>query len=185
MFKGILLLFSLLIGFSDFGLVDIDYQNKRLIAGLKKQGIAGISELQEIHQDVKKQNPVHGKFFSVANGNNQSAVKYVYVGRIYSCRAGGCCSSTNEQVNAGSEYFEYFMFFDASKTVIFIDVFNYQATHGYEVTARGWLKQFVGYSGKDTLIVNKNIDSISGATISVHAITSDVQLKTSLLQSMH
>jgi len=35
------------------------------------------------------------------------------------------------------------------------------------------------------LEVNKNIDAISGATISVFAITNDVQLKTKILKLMN
>jgi len=74
------------------------------------------------------------------------------------------------------------LYFSIQKTVQLVEVYNYQATHGYEITAKGWLKQFVGYSAKDTLLVNKDIDGISGATISVFAITEDVQLKTRLLK---
>ncbi len=44
--------------------------------------------------------------------------------------------------------------------------------------AKGWLKQFTGYDGSDTLEVGKNVDAISGATISVYGITLDVQMKT-------
>jgi len=68
----------------------------------------------------------------------------------------------------------YCIFFDSSKAVRQVEVFNYQATPGYEITAKGWLKQFAGFSGIDSLVVNKNIDGISGATISVYAITADV-----------
>ncbi|WP_234408600.1 FMN-binding protein [Marinilabilia salmonicolor] len=83
-----------------------------------------------------------------------------------------------------SEYFDYFILFDAEKSVQVVKVFNYQATHGYEITSRGWLKQFAGHDGSESLQVNKNIDAISGATISVQAITEDVQRQTSLLQRM-
>ncbi len=58
------------------------------------------------------------------------------------------------------------------------------ATHGQEITARGWLKQFIGYNGSESLKVDKNIDTISGATISVYAITSDIKLITCLLKSL-
>jgi Na+-translocating ferredoxin:NAD+ oxidoreductase RnfG subunit len=101
---------------------------------------------------------------------------------VNSCRAGGCSISGNTPANMDSEYFDYYIFFDSAKTVKQVEVFNYQATHGYEITAKGWLKQFTGFSGKDSLVVNKDIDGISGATISVYAITSDVQEKTRMLK---
>lgn len=65
-----------------------------------------------------------------------------------------------------------------------VKVFNYQATHGQEVSAKGWLKQFIGFDGRKPLTVGKNIDAISGATISAYGITLDVQDKTTLLQEL-
>jgi len=62
-----------------------------------------------------------------------------------------------------------------------VRVFNYQATHGQEVSAKGWLRQFDGYDGSTVLKVGKDIDAISGATISVYGITRDVQERTRLL----
>lgn len=173
-----------MIGLATSGQNDIDYQNKRLNNSLKKNGISGFSQLEEI---AIKSNitDLAGKFFVVANNGEMSKMKFVYVGRVNSCRVGGCCNATNLAENLESEYFEYIIFFDSQKTVQLVEVYNYQATHGYEITAKGWLKQFVGYSAKDTLLVNKDIDGISGATISVFAITEDVQVKTKLLKLMN
>ena len=184
MIKSLILVFGLMVGLAASGQHDIDYQNKRLIGNLKKNGISDISQLVEINSGLITSAESQGKFYSVSKGGEVSQVKYVYVGRVNSCRAGGCCSTGNASVNGESEYFDYFIFFDSTKTVGLIEVYNYQATHGYEITAKGWLKQFVGFSGKDTLLVNKDIDGISGATISVFAITEDVQAKTRLLKTM-
>ena len=183
--KFFLLIFNLLIVLACIGQSEIDYQNKRFINSLKKSGIAGFSQIEEINQILKDHPEILGKFFRVLNGSEISDVKYVFVGRVNSCRAGGCSISGNTPANMESEYFDYCIFFDSAKTVKQVDVFNYQATHGYEITAKGWLKQFAGFSGKDSLEVNKNIDGISGATISVYAITSDVQQKTKMLKAMN
>ena len=173
------LIFTLLIALGCFGRSDIEYQNKRIISSLKKFGIEGFSQLEEISCNSKIQPEVEGKFFR--NKSEVSDVKYVFVGRVNSCRAGGCSISGNPAVNAESEYFDYFIFFDSAKTVKLVEVYNYDATHGYEITSKGWLKQFIGLSDKDTIVVNKDIDGISGATVSVFAITGDVQQKTRLL----
>lgn len=178
--KFLTLIFSLLIAFGCFGRDEIDYQNKRIISNLKKFGITGFSQLEEISFNSKTQPEIQGKFFR--NKSEVSDVKYVFVGRVNSCRSGGCSASGNLQANTESEYFDYFILFDSSKAVKQVEVFNYQATHGYEITAKGWLKQFTGFTEKDTLVVNKDIDGISGATISVFAITGDVQQKTRLLK---
>lgn len=185
MIKTLILIFCITTGLASIGQDEIDYQNKRLLSNLKKNEIFEFSQLQEISCDSKKQAGLNGKFFRVSDIAGKSDVKYVFVGRVNSCRAGGCSISGRTPENVEFEYFDYFIFFDSTKIVSLVEVYNYQATHGYEITAKGWLKQFVGFSDKDTLIVNKDIDGISGATISVFAITSDVQEKTKLLKSIN
>jgi hypothetical protein len=127
----------------------------------------------------------HDKFFVIKSGGNDSDIKgYLHYGRVMTCRS-GVCSMPDEKVSGvDSEYFDYMIFFNPSVMVENIRVFNYQASYGHEITARGWLRQFQGFSGEKSLNVGKNIDAISGATVSVHAITDDVQWKTSLLKKM-
>jgi len=43
------------------------------------------------------------------------------------------------------------------------------------------LNQFIGYSDGDYLLSGKNIDAISGATVSEAGIIADIELQTSLL----
>ena len=185
--KSIVLIFCLLIGLAGFGQSEIEYQNKRLISSLKKNNISDYSLLEEISMAAFSIKPseTNGRFYKVSKNPEKSEVKYVFVGRVNSCRAGCCCNSVNISGNGESEYFDYFIFFDSAKTVRLVEVYNYEATHGYEITAKGWLKQFVGFSGNKTLEVNKNIDGISGATVSVFAITNDVQERTKLLKSIN
>jgi hypothetical protein len=64
-----------------------------------------------------------------------------------------------------------------------IRVYNYEATHGQEITVKGWLNQFLGYDGTANLRVGKEVDAIAGATISVFGLIADVQEKTSLLKN--
>ncbi len=182
MSKIFIQLFLLLSTLTCFSQDDIDYQSRRLTSALKKSGISGFSQLVEMGISQINSFEIKGKFYRVKDNSETSEVKYVFVGRVNSCRSGGCSTSERKPEIADSEYFDYLMFFDSSKKVILVDVFNYQATHGYEITAKGWLKQFIGFTGKDSLLVNKNIDGISGATISVYAITADIQEKTRLLR---
>jgi hypothetical protein len=182
MSRYLIVAFYVILTSASFAGNQIDYQNKRLLNNLKKNDIPDFSKLEEIELAAELFMSNNGKYFEVKS--SESTVKYVFVGRVNSCRAGGCDEGMSDE-SLESEYFDYYIFFDASKTVRFVEVFNYQATHGYEVTAKGWLKQFVGFAGNDTLIVNKNIDGISGATISVHAITLDVQEKTRVLKSIN
>jgi len=120
-----------------------------------------------------------GKFFRIRNA---ITLYYTYIGRVNSCRAGGCTADNDNHSNGDSEYFDYFILFDSDGIVQKVRVFNYRATHGAEITAPGWLNQFTGYDGETGLSAGKDIDAISGATISVAGITSDVEMKTRLLQ---
>jgi hypothetical protein len=127
------------------------------------------------------QDVFNGKFYRVMHGD--TLMGYVYVGRVNSCRKDGCSVSTSATPDVTSEFFDYFALFDHTKKVISVVVYNYEATHGQEITARGWLRQFTGYNGEKELTVGRNVDAISGATISVHGIVDDLMDKTSLLRA--
>lgn len=167
-----------------WGQGEIEYQNRTLKKALSKDGVSDFSHLSELKvaDSLLQKHRIVGKFFEVTA--NAGKYKYIYTGRVNSCRAGGCSTSGETSDTGNGEYFDYFILFDEGKTVQIVKVFNYQATHGYEITARGWLKQFSGHDGSEPLQVNKNVDAISGATISVNAITEDVELKTDLLQRL-
>jgi len=53
-------------------------------------------------------------------------------------------------------------------------VLIYREDYGGEIGSKRWLKQFVGKSLNDELNVGQNIKAISGATISVNAMTTAV-----------
>lgn len=120
----------------------------------------------------------HGKYFLIIDSKDTLNHLYAYIGRVMSCRAGICSNPDSENSEFESEYFDYFIIFNSEKVVESVRVYNYQATHGQEVSSPGWLRQFVGYTGKKSLTVGNEIDAISGATISADAITLDLQLRT-------
>jgi len=166
--------------------VNIDYNPKifdkevEKLWGLK----AFLKQELQVPDSVAGHKGMSGKYFTILGENNIGLNKYAYIGRVNSCRAGGCSISIEPTADMESEYFDYFILFDEHLNVEMVRIYNYQATHGHEVTAKGWLKQFIGYNGTSKLEVGKNIDCISGATISVYAITYDVQIKTLILKSL-
>ena len=162
---------------------DVDYGHKSLIKVLRKAGLEADDILKEITAGATDTVFFQGKFFEI-KPDNEKHYKYVYVGRVNSCRAGGCGAGSPDQVNSASEYFDYFIIYDHNVAVRLVRVFNYQASHGHEVTAKGWLKQFTGYNGTSDLQVDKDVDAISGATVSVYAITDDVVAKTRILNQL-
>ena len=163
-FFSIIIIVLHLVGFSQ---QDVNYQHKKLSKFIKKTYNIDEFSLKEIQND----NQLNGKLFVIKTATDSSSI--VYIGRVNSCRADGC-SIDNNSTNGSFEYFDYIIAFNKCKQIINIKVYNYQATHGQEITAKSWLKQFNYNENKDTFVVNKNIDAISGATISVYAITNDI-----------
>lgn len=104
---------------------------------------------------------------------------YIYVGRVNSCRSGGC---SIESSTVDSEYFDYFFIVDTTGKVLKVKVYNYRATHGHEIMSSGWLRQFIGYDGQEDLVYGKDIQAISGATVSALAINTDIQDEVSYLK---
>jgi Na+-translocating ferredoxin:NAD+ oxidoreductase RnfG subunit len=163
---------------------DIDYQPRLLIKEISSLSGSEAFELNEIllPDSVTGNIETEGKFFSVDCKGGDRMV--VYIGRVQSCRSGGCAGPSRADFEGESEFFDYFILFDTQKKVIAVRIYNYAATHGQEVTVKGWLKQFSGYDGTKSLRAGKEIDSISGATVSVSGLVADVQDKTVLLKNI-
>ena len=66
-----------------------------------------------------------------------------------------------------------------------VDILAYREPYGGEVAYEPWRRQFRGKSAGDSLRVGKEIRSISGATISVHAVTRGVRRMLSDLAAWH
>lgn len=142
-----------------------------------RQDIAGANEIvvSENRQDMSE-----GTFYAISfvSGIGQH---YAYVGRVNTCRAGGCSLGSTANDVLIFEHFEYFILFDATGRVILTGIHNYQASHGQEISSRGWLRQFRGHQAGRALEVGKQVDAIAGATISVYAITDDIAYRTNML----
>ncbi len=65
--------------------------------------------------------------------------------------------------------------FDQSGEIISVRIIKYRESIGGEVESTYWLEQFVGKKTDNEFKVGQEIDAISGATISVHAITNGVK----------
>lgn len=117
------------------------------------------------------QQRIEGNFFTI--NHSDSLIGYAYLGRVYSCRFGGC--TLTSEAEAINEYFDYLIIYNHAFSILKVKVVNYQATHGHGICSKGWLKQFIGYNGDEDLNVGKNIDALSGATVSTNSITFDIE----------
>lgn len=81
------------------------------------------------------------------------------------------------------EYFDYLVAFDPEFIVQEVMVTTYRSSHGAAICQKKWLRQFAGYSGEE-LSLGKDIDSVSGATISAGSMVKDMGRCHSLMQSL-
>ena len=66
-----------------------------------------------------------------------------------------------------------------------VDIIVYREPNGGEVAYEPWRSQFRGKTTTDSLRIGKEIRSISGATISVHAVTAGVKRMLADLTTWH
>lgn len=88
---------------------------------------------------------------------------YVAYTSSFGCRIGGCPGTSNP--NAQSyETFNFIAVYDTDILIKKIEIVNYSGDYGYEICRPKWLAQFAGKNSGFEL--NKNIDGITGATVS-------------------
>lgn len=78
------------------------------------------------------------------------------------------------------DYFDLTVIYDTDLRIKNIEILDYRSDHGYQITNKKWLSQFYGKKGCD-LNYPKDIDAISGATISANSITNKVDQLCGLL----
>lgn len=178
--KKVLFLILLILPFwilqSAFISNDIVFPEKKIqrtISKIWKMQNLDIERIEDIQQ------PENGSFHYLKDNGELQA--YLYIGRVNSCRSGGC-ELNRETLQASFEFFDYFMILDTNSKIKKVKIFNYQATHGHEVMSSGWLRQFTGYDGKSDLKYGKEIEAISGATISAKSLNADIQYVTKILE---
>lgn len=79
--------------------------------------------------------------------------------------------------------FDYVIIYATDLSVKSVMVTTYRSSHGAGICSKGWLKQFRGYQGEE-LRLGKEIDSISGATISATSMVEDMERSHQLMQDL-
>lgn len=105
---------------------------------------------------------------------NDSLYGYYTVNKVNTCRSGGCAVSNGDN-SFQYEYFWYILLMDSNLDIEHVQILEYNATYGHEICSKRWLRQFTNQQNKDFRYA-KNIDAISGATISGIAITKHINL---------
>ncbi|MFC2107483.1 FMN-binding protein [Bacteroidota bacterium] len=78
------------------------------------------------------------------------------------------------------DYFDFLIIYNRELFVKKIEILEYRSDHGYQIANKKWLSQFYGIKGCE-LNYPKDIDAISGASISANSITEKVDQLCKLL----
>ena len=70
--------------------------------------------------------------------------------------------------------FDYYIIFNAKTDILKIEILQYRENYGAEICSKRWLKKFNHISTSNYAKYNREIDGISGATISVNSLKKDV-----------
>ena len=126
---------------------------------------------EDIQVDFKKWNPPQEiKIYSEKKARSRFMFDHVYFWKI---------SESNSLVGVAildnvlgkSLPITYLTCFNMDGQLINAHIVKYREDYGYEVGNRRWLNQFLGLNASSDYKVGKNIDGISGATISVNSVT--------------
>lgn len=89
-----------------------------------------------------------------------------------------------DQVIGKFEKIDYAVALDAAGNVMRVEILRYRESHGHEVAERGWLARFEGATATSPLKVGKDIDGISGATLSAVHVSEGVRRITRLVAAL-
>ena len=71
------------------------------------------------------------------------------------------------------DYFDFLLIYNNIYQIKYIEILEYRSDHGYQITNKKWLSQFYGKTACD-LVYSKDVDAISGATLSVNGLKSSL-----------
>jgi len=106
--------------------------------------------------------------------SSYASVKDVKVSVLKSAEIelGYACFASSKGKN---DYFDYMVIFDEELIIKKVIVLVYRSTYGGEIMSRSWLKQFIGKCKGEAMEIDKDIDSISGATLSAPSIAEGIK----------
>jgi Na+-translocating ferredoxin:NAD+ oxidoreductase RnfG subunit len=87
-----------------------------------------------------------------------------------------------DNVKGKSQPITFAVFLNENGVVMDSHIIKYREPIGGEIANRHWLKQFLGKTTASDYQVGKHIDGISGATISVNAVTRGIHRSTFVIQ---
>ena len=74
------------------------------------------------------------------------------------------------QAKGRQDYFDFLVLYDSQLELKHLEILQYRSSHGYQINSGRWLEHFTGLAAQDTIIKGRQVDGISGATMSVDGL---------------
>lgn len=121
------------------------------------------------------------------NESERTEASKIGIGKIYAL------SSNQEKlgylvylyVPSKFDYFDIGLIYDQDAKIKSMKVLAYREDHGGEVGSKRWLKQFIGLGEENPMVLNDDIQGISGATISCESATKGARETTIFLNQLN
>ncbi|MFH1001078.1 MAG: FMN-binding protein [Bacteroidota bacterium] len=128
------------------------------------------TNLTQFYPNVKDYYALNSTFYYIRTDDKQLQGIAV-ITHANGCILGGC--SLNTSFESRFEKFYLLNIYNTKKELSSLIVLDYPGEHGYEISAKWWLKQFLGEITKP-FVYRKNIDAISGATVSAQSVVTEL-----------
>lgn len=128
-------------------------------------------------EDLNNQS-FNSSFFHIKN-NNHAVLGIAIITRANGCVLGGC--SISNAYETRFEQFDMLSIYTNERELVLVSILDYPGEYGYEISAKWWLKQFLGIASKKHHY-RQGIDAISGATVSAQSVVNEInELNTVIL----
>ena len=148
--------------------------NKMLMDEIRKTYSADVS-FQTINKDL-----VEKQYMKILDQQHVQ-VGYGFITTAKACTVNGCLIH-REDYKGQFEEFTFITLYNLDDEILKIKILDYPSDYGYEITSKNWLKQFNQTNGHN-LTIDKDIDGISGATISVNSLINELENQYELTKS--
>lgn len=95
--------------------------------------------------------------------------------RVEDKSKGVCGYLCYAQAKGRYEYFDFVAVFDTERVLRNVKITTYRSEYGYGIQNPSWLRQLAGWRPGNPLEYGKNVDAVSGATLSGQSLIDDLK----------
>jgi hypothetical protein len=112
-------------------------------------------------------------------------VGFAILTKAKGCLSSGCTSTDIADHDKEGFYEQYYFLtiYNNLGSLLKVKILEYESNYGYEIASGGWLKQFKDRRVGD-LQINREIDGITGATISVKTLIQEINYQDLILEEL-